>query len=722
MGAIVSKLMHLPNSITTQSIEMNTSENTPSDHLFGEFSPVSRKEWTDKATADLKGADLMKKIQWNTVEGISLDAKYFRREIEELPHLGSYPGSAPFVRGNTPIGNAVHPWSIAQTFDIPDHETLYELIDSGIQNGQSVVGLKMDSALMHAADTEDVLELAGRKGVQAHSLKDMQAIVTKIPDETDIDIYGGLSSPAFLAMSVAAGRQPKHVEFDPIAELLRSGTLSYSLDTAMKLMADSIRFVRESETTVIGISGETFHNAGASAVEELACVLAVGVEYMSRLRDAGLALSDIAKHMRFTFPVGTRFFMEVAKLRAARLLWARVVKHFGTENDDDMKMRMHVRSSWWNQTANDPYVNMLRTTVEGMAGAIGGAESMYMAPFDDVAGSPGRFSHRIARNTQIILQEESQLTQVGDPAAGSYYVEQLTDQVARKSWELFQGIETQGGMIAAMQSGYVQKRILATADMRKDNISRRKSVIVGTNQYPNLTEKKLAGPAYDPEKTHKDVCAAIAGQREERDSITDSEARIASALIDDGNNLLQVIHDEAGTGILISEIGDILREANDDPLLVKPLPQFRASEEFEQLRETVENAEKRPRVFLATMGPVFWRRARATFASGFFGAAGMDITDNIGFETARAAAQAAIADNADIVVACSDDESYRDSVPQLIEELKAQNSQALVIVAGNPKDDIDTLTSAGVHAFIHARSDVGKTLAELIDTLEIDVQ
>ncbi len=722
MGAIVSKLMLSPYSFTMQSAEMNTSEKTPSGSLFGEFSPVSREEWSEKATADLKGADLKKKLQWNTIEGISLDAVYFRNEVEKIPHLGSFPGSAPFVRGNTPLGNTTNPWSIAQVFDTPDAEELSVLMKNGVSNGQTVVGLQMDSALVHAADTEDVLELAGRKGVQAHSLKDVQTLLAAIPTETDIDVYGGLSSPTFLALFAAADRSPKHVEFDPIAELLRSGTLPYALDTAMRLMADSVRFVSDTRTTVIGISGETFHNAGASAVEELACVLASAVEYMSRLRDMGLEIGEIAPRMRFTFPVGTRFFMEVAKLRAARLLWARIVKHFGATSDDDMMMRMHVRSSWWKQTVRDPYVNMLRATVEGMAGAIGGAESMHIATFDDVAGAPGRFSHRIARNMQIVLQEESQLTQVGDPAAGSYYVEQMTDSLARKAWELFQEIESQGGMIAAIEKGFVQQRIAATASTRNENISRRKDVIVGTNQYPNLTEKELAPPAYNPEKVREDVCSALASQREERAALSETEARLKKALAETGSSLAQLIRDEAESGILVSEINDILREENENPMLVTPLPQVRAAEKFENIREAVDRAEKRPRVFLATLGPVFWRRARATFASGFFGAAGMDIKDNIGFETAEEAAQAAAADGADVVVVCSDDESYRDGVQRLIEELKKQNSNALVIVAGNPENDIDALTSAGVYTFIHVRTDVGETLSELINTLGIDVQ
>jgi methylmalonyl-CoA mutase len=532
-----------------------------------------------------------------------------------------------------------------------------------------------------------------------------------------------MSTPVLMAMFQAAGRVPGHSEFDPIAELTQHGSLPFSLTISTRLMADSIRSLnKETPGSVIGVSGEVYHNAGASAVEELACVLATAVEYVSRLQEAGLNVDDITSRMRFTFPVGTRFFMEVAKLRAARLLWARVVKLFGAKDEDSMKMRMHVRTSWWNQTTKDPYVNMLRATVENMAGAIGGANSMHTAPFDEVSGSPGQISLRNARNIQVVLQEEAHLSQVGDPAAGSYYVEQLTDAVARKSWEFFQEIERHGGALKALQEGFIQEKIKKTAAARKERISMRKDIIVGTNQYPNLTEKPLVGPVDDPEGVRKTAMDALQRYLHERGDITKTVNTLQKSAEDPTENMIVAVRNAAKSGILASEVADILRNVSADSIQVAPLTQFRASEHFEKLRMAVETADKRPRVFLATLGPVFWRRARATFASGLFGTAGMDIKDNIGFDTIDAAAEAAVEDGADIIVACSDDESYREMVPELLKALRTRHSDMLVVVAGSPVEDIEMLTRAGVHSFIHVRSDVSVELAGILTTLGIDIQ
>jgi len=689
--------------------------------LFEEFESATKERWLKLVNEDLRGADFEKKLVWKSYEGFSVQPMYFREDIEKLSHLGSMPGFTPYVRGSTLTGSTDQPWSIAQTHDASDIGALRDEILKGVEGGERRVGLRFHEYFAQAGDVRNT-DTAPGSGVWIANVETMKALCEDFPDVDGIDLYAGYSSPVFLAVAAAAACIDLHAEFDPVAVLATTGTMPWPMRTSFRLMHDSVSFAEDtiSRTSVIGVSAEPWHNAGASAVEEVACVLATGVEYLHQLQERGLTVEEITPYMRFTFPVGTTFFMEVAKLRAARALWTKIVGAFDADNEVE-PMRLHVCSSHWSKTVYDPYVNMLRSTVEAMAGAIGGAESMDIAPFDDVAGQPGPFSRRIARNVQVILQEESRLSHVNDPAAGSYYVEQLTDSVMQHAWEMFQEIEAQGGMIEALKKGSIQERISGTAGKKKLNISRRHDVIVGTNQYPNLGEKPLTAAPIAP-MSHGDLLDRLKAGGAARGDLSPVMQRLQACLETEEENSISAMREALAAGMTVPEILDVLRGPDDAPVNISALQTFRAAEEFENLRNAVETCARKQRVFLATYGPVQWSRARATFSSGFFGAAGMDVVDNLGFASASEAAAAAVEQRADIVVACSEDANYRDTVPEIMHILRASETPMLLIVAGNPVDDLPALRAAGMHACIHLRTDVGATLTELLRTLGIEIQ
>jgi methylmalonyl-CoA mutase len=689
--------------------------------LFEEFETVTRKRWMDLVKEDLKGADFDRKLVWRSYEGISVQPMYFREDMEKLEHLGSLPGFTPHLRGSRLSGNTERPWRISQTHDASDGARLLEEIRRGVAGGQSRAGLRFHALLQSAHDIDAMGELR-EGGVWMPSAEAFTAFLRDIPALAGVDVYAGLSSPMFVAAAADAQVTGLHAEYDPVAILARQGSLPWSEDTAFRLMADSVRFAAEhlSGSTVIGISGEHWHNAGGSAVEEIACVLATGVEYLHQLQERGVDVETASRHIRFTFPVGSTFFMETAKLRAVRTLWTRVLEEFAQGKSSCAPMQMHACGSRWTQTVYDPYVNMLRSTVQAMAAVIGGAESLDIAPFDDVAGNPGTFSRRIARNLQIILQEEARLSQVGDAAAGSYYVEHLTASLMKHAWEMFREIESHGGMLAALKEGFVQERIAGTAGKKKENISRRRDIIVGTNQYPNLSEKPLAETKEKP-IANSALQARYRESLSKRGDIPSVHEVFAAALSKTDTNIVEAMRTALAGGMSIPELHDALRVKSDAPGIT-PLQAFRASEDFERLRASVERSEKKPQVFLATYGAVNWSRARATFASGFFGAAGMEIVDNLGFPSPADAARAAVEHNADVVVACSEDDQYRETIPEIMDILRAADRPMLLVVAGNPVDDIPALREAGVHAFIHVRADVGALLADVLHTLGIEIQ
>lgn len=441
---------------------------------------------------------------------------------------------------------------------------------------------------------------------------------------------------------------------DPLGRLVR-GTLDTPLEAAFDELAKA----------EIAVNTRIYNSAGGNAVQELAFALATGVEYFRQAEKRGAKLDAVAPKMTFGFAMGSDFFIGIAKLRAARLLWSRIVAACGG-NAESQKMHIHASTSLWSKSKLDPYVNMLRATTEAFSAVAGGCDSLVVSPFDDVVRTPDDFSKRIARNTQYILAEECHFDHVVDPAGGSYYVETLTAQLANAAWAIFQQIEKAGGMVKALEAGIPQQQVKAVAAKKAEAVAQRRLSLIGVNVYANATEKPL-----EPSKEAPCKCGGH--------------------------------HDES--------------KGNHPSLAsIETLQPVRGAEPFEKLRAAVSGSDKK-KVFLANMGPLRQHKPRADFSTGFFQAGGYEVLENRGFQTVDEAAAAATGSGASVVVVCSTDDTYPEIVPALVPKLKAAG--LFVVVAGYPAEQIDAFKAVGVDAFIHIRSNCFQVLSGIATQLGI---
>lgn len=687
--------------------------------------------WRKAAEETLKGASFEKRLVSRTWEGIDLQPIYQAKDAQDLTHMGSFPGFAPFVRGIHPAGHHGAPWGICQEFTAGTPEEFNATARHGIARGQTVLNLLLDRATRLGLDPDQAKpgDVAAC-GVSLFSARDLaQALdgvdLAKVP----LFIQAGASALPIFAMLVGwlrkRGLKPEvlrgGIEMDPLGELARDGSLPVPLESAWRDMALLTAWAAKHAPRfqTISVGTHAWHNAGAHAAQELGFALATGARYLREMQARGLGANDTAPRLRFSMSVGSQFFMELAKFRAARLLWAQVVRAFGG-NDEAQKLAIHARTSLWNKTVQDPYVNMLRATTEACSGVLGGCDSLHVGPFDEPIRPPDEFSERVARNTQIILLRECHFGQVTDPAGGSWFVESLTDHLARKAWELFQEVEKQGGMAKALLAGWPQGRVEATAKARLDAVSKRREVIVGINQYAN--------PAEDPLPVTFPDYAALQHTRAKQavDHRTSSANKAEAAVLDLLSRILEAGVDEAVEAAIAAieqgaTLGEITRSlrARDGAMPSAPaLRARRAAEPFEKLRAATEAFRKRsghlPKVFLANMGPPARHKLRADFSRGFFAAGGFEVATNRGFPSVTEAARAATASGAGIVVICSTDETWPELVPPLAQTLKQANPKVVVVLAGLPQEEhVVTFKQAGVDEFIHLRADCAATLAAL---------
>ena len=519
--------------------------------LFSEFPPVSTTEWEAKIFADLKGADYDKKLIWRTEEGFSVKPYYRSEDLESLTWLNGMPGHFPYTRGTHSGDNA---WLIRQDVDFTEPASAnHEAIDA-ISRGATAIGF--DTSNIHSSEDFKLLfrniELA-KISVHLHSAPSYSKLIDYLSE--------------YLKASKLDSTQLKgSFDFDPVSYALLYGRFYVSPEKNMAEASSIIRRANEEfpGMRVLSVNGSYLRNAGATAVQELAFSLASGNEYLAALSDKGHDVSAIAPHIQFSFSIGSSYFIEIARLRAARLLWAHIVKQYQPENDSAGKMFIHSCTSGWNKTIYDPYVNLLRSTTEAMSAALGGTDSMSIDPFDIFYKESDEFSKRISRNQQIILKEESYLDKVIDPSAGSYYIENLTASIANAAWALFLNVEEKGGMVQAIHTGYVQDEIEKAAAQKQSDVASRRTIVLGTNHHPNP-----------------------------------------------GEFMLDKIQSETLTN----------ETEEEKPGTIKKLNIHRMSDAFEDLRLStemfVDAGNKRPSVFMLTMGNLAMRKARAAFSSNF---------------------------------------------------------------------------------------------------------
>ena len=696
-------------------------ENFP-DVPLDEFTPPTDEEWKAACEALLKGAPFEKKMFTKTYEGITFDPMYTRKHTEDILPKGVMPGMGDYLRGVDAAGYIGKPWGIAQACDETLPAENNELLRHEHDKGATIYHIVLDTASRTGVDARQA-ETVGDTGTSVTTVEDMHVLLTGLDlAKFPLYVYAGANAVPLLALVAAARRASGEdmaevrgiVGADPIGALAADGKLPASLDAHYDSLAAAARWatVNAPHLRTVFVRSDVYSNGGANDVQEVASVLATATAYLRALCERGLTIDEAASQIAFAFSMGANFFLQIAKLRAVRPLWAQIVGAFGG-SAEAQKMRIHARPALFFKTIYDPYVNMLRNTTEIFSGVVGGIDSFESAPFDEPIRKGDEFSRRIARNVQIMLQEEFGLLQPIDPAGGSWAVETLTRQMKEKIWAEFQRIEKEGGIIAALRAGSLQESVAAVLAARFKNADLRRDRIVGNNMYPNMTETLL--------ETRAEDTAALKAQR-----TADIDAYLSDIDVkhrDEALASLRQAHsvdhavEAALAGATIAELMTAVTEGNGAETVTAIAP-HRWSERFEQLRRRTEDykAEKNDnvKIFLANMGPIPQHKARADFTTGFLQVGAFEVLGNDGFKTVEEAANAARASGADAVVICSTDATYPEIVPALAPKLHEVLPKARVFLAGAaPKDLLETYKEAGIDEYISVRANCYEILESL---------
>jgi methylmalonyl-CoA mutase len=615
-------------------------ENTKKDKLFQEFPPIPTSKWEEEIIKDLKGADYDKKLIWSTLEGLRVRPYYREEDLKDKDYLDSLPGNFPYNRGNKNINND---WEIRQDILLNDIQLANQKSLFILDRGITSLGFIFENAKIKLKSQSDFASL----------LKDIyiDCISLNFVGAENVLLLAEMLQKEVVNKKIDPSKITGSIDFDPLGKLSISGNFIEDEISDFKVLENLIKFVSENFPSyrVLGINGYYFNRAGASIVQELGYSLAMANDYIVQLKEAGMDIDNVSPHLQFNFGVGTNYFMEIAKLRAARFLWAKIAETYKPANKNSTKTFIHSVTSEWNQTIYDPYVNVLRATTESMSAVIGGTDSLSVKPFDFAYKPTSKFSGRLARNIQIILKEEAYLNKIVDPGAGSYYIENLTNSIIDESWKLFLKVEEEGGYLEALKKGIIQSDIESTATNRNNLIATRREILLGTNQYANINE-----------------------------TVTEN-IKDELVFLDDEKTKTQI----------------------------KPIKRYRGAIEFEKLRTATEKHRTgRPKVFMLTYGNLVMRKARAAFSCNFFACAGYELIDNQGFNTVEEGVKAAFDAEADIIVVCSSDDEYADIVPKIFDQV---NDKCILVVAGAPSC-MDNLKSIGVEYFIHIKSNLLQTL------------
>ena len=604
------------------------------EKLFSEFAPVSTEEWMAKITADLKGVPFEKKLVWKTGEGFNVNPFYRAEDIEGLKTTESLPGEFPYVRGTKKDND----WKVRQNIEVCCFKGANEKALDLLTKGVTSLGFIIKGDEVNEENITTLLEGICPASVElnfnicnckAEKLIGILADYFKGKGVDAEKCYGSVNYDAFKKPLVKGKENSEWVE--GAAAVLKAGQALPNY-------------------RVLAVNAFLFNNAGAYISQELGYALAWGNELMAKLTEAGFTADEVAKKIKFNFGISSNYFMEIAKFRAARWLWAEIVAAYKPACECACKMVAHAQTSEWNMTVYDAHVNLLRSQTEAMSAALAGVDSITVRPFDKIYQTPDDFSERIARNQQLLLKEECHLDKVVDPSAGSYYVEVLTNSLADVAWKLFLEVEEKGGFSVAVNAGEIQNAVNASNVARKKAVATRREILLGSNQYPNFTE-------------------VAADKIQEKGSCCGGGGHCGEATI--------------------------------------PALDFsRGASEFEALRMATEKSGKTPKVFMLTIGNLAMRLARSQFSANFFACAGYKIIDNLGFDTVEAGVEAAVKAGAEIVVLCSSDDEYAEFAPAAY---KALAGRAEFVVAGAPAC-ADDLKAQGIDQFVNVKSNVLETL------------
>ena len=617
---------------------------TDKERLLSEFPAISTQEWKDKIVTDLKGADFERKLVWRTNEGFNVNPFYRREDLEGLSTPKVMPAEYPYVR-STRMDNE---WLIRQDINVNDPKEANQKALDILNKGITSLGFKLRRDQVN---------------------KETLAILLKgiMPEAIELNFSCCISVAAQLAGELAAyltevgadvAQCKGSINFDPFKKQLVKGISNPQWVPTCAQLLDAIRPLPQYR--VLTVNALNINNAGAYIYQELGYALSWGAELIDKLTEAGYSIEELTSRIKFVFGVGSNYFMELAKFRAARWLWAEIIGAYGDQyKGDAAKIHMHAVTSTWNKTIYDAHVNLLRTQTEAMSATLGGVDSLTVQPFDVTYQESDNFSERIARNQQLLLKEESHFDKVIDPAAGSYYIEHLTNALAEQAWKLFLAVEEEGGFAAAVEAGSVQKAVNASNAKRHAAVAARKEIFLGTNQFPNFTETAAQKVAEVEVGGHSCGCGAPS---------------------------------------------------------IEALNFDRGASEFEALRLATERSGKEVKVFMLTIGNLAMRLARSQFSSNFFACAGYKVLDNLGFATVQEGIDAGLAAGASIIVLCSSDDEYAEFAPEAYKYLAGR---AEFVVAGAPAC-ADDLKAVGIENFINVKSNVLETLRQFNQKLGIN--
>ncbi|MGR3376879.1 methylmalonyl-CoA mutase [Salipiger abyssi] len=698
-------------------------------------------DWRNLAEKELRGRPL-EDLTWDTLEGIEVKPLYTAEDVEGLPQIGELPGFEPFTRGVKATMYAGRPWTIRQYAGFSTAEESNAFYRKALAAGQQGVSVAFDLATHRGYDSDHprVVGDVGKAGVAIDSVEDMKILFDGIPlDKVSVSMTMNGAVIPILANFIVAGQEQGHpvaalsgtIQNDILKEFMVRNTYIYPPEPSMRIVSDIIEYTsgQMPRFNSISISGYHMQEAGANLVQELAFTLADGREYVRAAIAAGMDVDAFAGRQSFFFAIGMNFFMEIAKLRAARLLWHRIMSEFQPQKPGSLMLRTHCQTSGVSLQEQDPYNNVVRTAYEAMSAALGGTQSLHTNALDEAIALPTDFSARIARNTQLILQEETGIIHVVDPLAGSYYIESLTAELAEKAWALIEEVEEMGGMTKAVASGMPKLRIEETAARRQALIDRGEDVIVGVNKYRKDREDPIDILDIDNVKVRDSQIARLQQIRASRD-----EAACAAALEEitrrarEGGNLLEAAVEAARARATVGEISMAMeKEFGRHRAEVRTLAgvygaAYEGDEGFAQIQKDVETfAEeegRRPRMLVVKMGQDGHDRGAKVIATAFADI-GFDVDVGPLFQTPEEAAQDAIDNDVHVVGISSQAAGHRTLAPKLIEALKAQGAGDIIVICGGviPQQDYDFLKSAGVKAIFGPGTNIPTAAADILNLI-----
>ena len=678
--------------------------------------------WADAASKDLKGADPADLV-WETPEGIAVKPIYTAADLEALGDVDTLPGFAPYTRGVRATMYTNRPWTIRQYAGFSTAEESNAFYRRNLAAGQMGLSVAFDLATHRGYDSDhpNVVGDVGKAGVAIDSVEDMKILFEGIPlDQMSVSMTMNGAVIPILAMFVVAGEEQGvdrallagTIQNDILKEFMVRNTYIYPPAPSMRIIADIIDYTANEmpKFNSISISGYHMQEAGATAVQELAFTIADGKEYVRAALAKGLDVDLFAGRLSFFFAIGMNFFMEVAKLRAARVLWHRVMSEFEPKKAGSLMLRTHCQTSGVSLTEQDPYNNVVRTTIEALAAVLGGTQSLHTNSFDEALGLPTDFSARIARNTQLIIAEESGVTSTVDPLGGSYYIESLTQSLVDEAWQLICEVEELGGMTKAVESGMPKLRIEESAARKQARIDRREDIVVGVNKYVPENVEMVDVLDIDNTKVREEQLAKLATVRANRD---DAACAAALAALTEGakndGNLLALAVEAARARATLGEISDAMEEvfgrhkAEVRTIAGVYAKAYEGDEDFTALQGEIEAFAKtegrRPRMLVAKMGQDGHDRGAKVIATAFADL-GFDVDMGPLFQTPAEAARDAIENDVHVVGVSSQAAGHKTLVPMLIDELKAAGADNILVVCGGviPPQDYDMLNDAGVAA------------------------